>query len=509
MASINTYFDIQNRNTGHDGTTPQPNSPIPSPGLNRRTLLLVYVHGFMGSNVSFQNFPQHLQHILSVKLQDVRDVQTKIYPTFKTKDKIDVAVEGISRWLTRFENDHTDVVLVGHSMGGLVTAELALKQHRHYPNYPQHRILGLLCIDVPFYGLHPGIVPSGLASIFKPPPPPSVAEPLLAPRSQPFLKKAFNFIKKYSDDLPKATARLVTSHLEFGGALGDWKGLYGRWKSIVELEEGRRWIAEAGRTHVVNYYTVSLGDRPSELEEAEDEENRFPPPPPTGTVVDGVEDEDIDLQTAVKRTNTTLLEVAAAEDGTPARDGPVLSPQKEAFVDGEASAEPTRPPPRPPKISVSEPPPTTTTIPRPVPPIPNKPPYLRATPSNSTTATPPIPHSSTPTDTPTSVPPIPHSLSASSLERTSSKASEASASDTASTSKKSKPKKPRKFCLLPPKSPERDRIWVPHYIYSHSEVTAHCAVFLVDADDGGARYQGLLDDVAERIEGWVADQIAV
>jgi hypothetical protein len=68
------------------------------------------------------------------------------------------------------ENGHTDVVLLGHSMGGILNAEVALKP----PDSPatgkpfQHRILGTINFDTPFLGMHPGVVIAGLGSIFRP-----------------------------------------------------------------------------------------------------------------------------------------------------------------------------------------------------------------------------------------------------------------------------------------------------------------------------------------------------
>ncbi|CCO31087.1 hypothetical protein BN14_05121 [Rhizoctonia solani AG-1 IB] len=52
------------------------------------------------------------------------------------------------------------VILCGHSMGGLLTAEVALAA-------PPGRVIGLVSFDVPFLGVHPHVVLSGIASLFK------------------------------------------------------------------------------------------------------------------------------------------------------------------------------------------------------------------------------------------------------------------------------------------------------------------------------------------------------
>jgi hypothetical protein len=69
---------------------------------SRRTLLLVYIHGFMGNETSFQSFPAHLHNILTVTLgnDDSRDylVHTKVYPKFKTRHAIKVVTGEFSAW---------------------------------------------------------------------------------------------------------------------------------------------------------------------------------------------------------------------------------------------------------------------------------------------------------------------------------------------------------------------------------------------------------------------------
>ncbi|CAE6427969.1 unnamed protein product [Rhizoctonia solani] len=52
------------------------------------------------------------------------------------------------------------VILCGHSMGGLLTAEVAFAA-------PPGRVIGLVSFDVPFLGVHPHVVLSGIASLFK------------------------------------------------------------------------------------------------------------------------------------------------------------------------------------------------------------------------------------------------------------------------------------------------------------------------------------------------------
>src|ERR1700761_446894 len=93
---------------------------------SRRKLLLIYIHGFMGNETSFRSFPAHLHYLLTVLLQETHVVHTKVYPRYRSRRNISFARDDFSKWLEPHEDADTDVVLLGHSMGGLVSAEVAL-----------------------------------------------------------------------------------------------------------------------------------------------------------------------------------------------------------------------------------------------------------------------------------------------------------------------------------------------------------------------------------------------
>ena len=207
----------------------------------------------------------------------------------------------------------TDVVLLGHSMGGILSAEVALLN--------KHRILGTVNFDTPFLGMHPGVIASGLGSLFTPasesPAPALEGNRVETPLEQdaqnstslshfgsesgsttrlmpsesttsiptissasldlptkdpnydpPFPNdvrlpqragwaNALHFINKHSDGLAKATQAYVKSHLEFGGAMADYKGLRSRYASLRALEDLH--AHDPARTRFVNYYTASTG----------------------------------------------------------------------------------------------------------------------------------------------------------------------------------------------------------------------------------------------------------
>lgn len=258
----------------------------------RRRLLLVYIHGFMGNETSFRSFPAHVHNLVTITLAESHVVHTKIYPRYRSRHALDRARDDFSAWLAPHEDQWTDVILLGHSMGGLLAADIALVF--------RHRIVGIVNFDVPFLGMHPGIVKAGLGSLFSPAPTPQDAIPpdpdsdkkpsrmgtLFNPKpSDPNYNPAFPndvqlpmrkgwdstlhwLTKHYNDGLRQATKGLVKSHLEFGGAMADYRELKERYVKIRALEEEddkQRAVAYAAvrsvppRIRFVNYYTASTG----------------------------------------------------------------------------------------------------------------------------------------------------------------------------------------------------------------------------------------------------------
>lgn len=176
-------------------------------------------------------------------------------------------------------------------MGGLIAADIALLF--------RHRIIGTINFDVPFLGMHPGIVKAGLGSIFKPWPTPdenagvesdptgkkpSRMNTLFNPKpSDPNFNPSFyndvhlpvrkgwentmHWLNKHSNGIIKASKGLVQSHIEFGGAMADYptlKSRYARIRALEEDDERKRKSANPdvpspSRIRFVNYYTVSTG----------------------------------------------------------------------------------------------------------------------------------------------------------------------------------------------------------------------------------------------------------
>ncbi|KAL2157219.1 hypothetical protein VTH06DRAFT_6355 [Thermothelomyces fergusii] len=285
--------------------------------VRKRKLLVIYIHGFMGNDSSFRSFPAHVHSFLKTLLGETHVIHTKIYPRYKTYKSIDVACENFSKWLAPHESPTTDVVLVGHSMGGLLAADVVLlpSPNPGGASTPfRHRILGTISLDAPLLGLHPGAVVSGITSLFRParmPSPrdgdsqsehaeaagsqrpdtgPSPSSEMLpspgTPSSNPgssfspqdpyfnppfpndvafvdrgWFKNLIHFATKHKEEnLVHAAANHIMSHLEFGACLADYAGLKSRYNKLRALEDVDNWNQpEAVRVRFTNYYTVSTG----------------------------------------------------------------------------------------------------------------------------------------------------------------------------------------------------------------------------------------------------------
>jgi hypothetical protein len=193
-------------------------------------------------------------------------------------------------------------------MGGILAADVALipAPHTHKNEALKHRILGLINFDVPFLGMHPGVVATGLGSLFQPQ---AQTSPNLSQADLPnqndgtsdnhgkilrlssyFMESfndpnfdpafhndkrltrhtqlggAINFFKKNSDRITRAAREYISSYVQFGSCLADYSGLQRRYQRLIELEEldeyRMHWNEDGRRIYrirFVNYYTASTG----------------------------------------------------------------------------------------------------------------------------------------------------------------------------------------------------------------------------------------------------------
>lgn len=163
----------------------------------KKTLLLVYIHGFQGGDNTFGDLPANLQALVSYALPAVR-VVTEIYPKYETRGDLRECVSRFREWLQNkvidleVENQTPSptvdpavhVFLLGHSMGGIVGSETIILLATEQPIQPSSsatssdrpsgttegrrlvepgsfmfpHIQGLLAFDTPFLGIAPGAV---------------------------------------------------------------------------------------------------------------------------------------------------------------------------------------------------------------------------------------------------------------------------------------------------------------------------------------------------------------
>lgn len=128
-ANYNTDFSDPRQSSQH--------SLVPSDSdldnEERRRLLVIYIHGFNGNSQSFRSFPAHVHNFLKNALSETHVVHSKLYPRYKTYRAVEVARDKFSEWLEPHEGPNTDVILVGHSMGGILAADVILIVHPPLP----------------------------------------------------------------------------------------------------------------------------------------------------------------------------------------------------------------------------------------------------------------------------------------------------------------------------------------------------------------------------------------
>jgi len=130
-------------------------------------LLIVFIHGFKGTESTFENFPSRLQHVLS-ESEDNLPVECVVFPAYETKGELNAAVVRFADWLTTLTVQKEvangggagslKIILCGHSMGGLLASDTLLefinsRPDRNAPLWP--RIIACIAFDTPYLGIHP------------------------------------------------------------------------------------------------------------------------------------------------------------------------------------------------------------------------------------------------------------------------------------------------------------------------------------------------------------------
>ena len=108
-------------------------------------MFLVFVHGFMGNETSFQSMPQQLSTQLNCDFS--------LY-CYDTKGSFDHKTKDLISYLMNLQKQ--DIILICHSMGGVLGVDAAKKCDF---------CMGVVSIDTPFFGLDPQVVMQGSRKI--------------------------------------------------------------------------------------------------------------------------------------------------------------------------------------------------------------------------------------------------------------------------------------------------------------------------------------------------------
>ncbi|EIN10898.1 hypothetical protein PUNSTDRAFT_125531 [Punctularia strigosozonata HHB-11173 SS5] len=132
-------------------------------------LIIVFIHGFKGTDSTFGPFPERLRHVLGETIDNVI-VESIVFPAYETKGELDAAVGRFADWLVTLTVERevahgsgggagrAKIVLCGHSMGGLLAADTLIQMVNSRPDMKAPlwpRIIALLAFDTPYLGLHP------------------------------------------------------------------------------------------------------------------------------------------------------------------------------------------------------------------------------------------------------------------------------------------------------------------------------------------------------------------
>ncbi|KAL2914267.1 hypothetical protein HK105_206213 [Polyrhizophydium stewartii] len=91
----------------------------------RRKTLVLFVHGFQGSETSFGGFPVDVVRALRPGGRGPRDVEARVLPRFATAGSAERAAARLHNWLllNAAPPEYDAVVVLAHSMGGLVAVD--------------------------------------------------------------------------------------------------------------------------------------------------------------------------------------------------------------------------------------------------------------------------------------------------------------------------------------------------------------------------------------------------
>jgi len=132
----------------------------------KKNLTVVYVHGFRGGKNTFVDFPNLLKEYLEPYNIEINN---KIFDAFETKGEFEIIVNKIIKWIYA-ETYKEPIVLMGHSMGGILVADVFRKIMKgeieeHNDSTYRPNIIGIFGFDSPYFGLSISAYGTGLKRI--------------------------------------------------------------------------------------------------------------------------------------------------------------------------------------------------------------------------------------------------------------------------------------------------------------------------------------------------------
>ncbi|KAI9007057.1 hypothetical protein BC832DRAFT_591671 [Gaertneriomyces semiglobifer] len=107
-----------------DDDDEQKRSGAPAYHASTGRILLLFVHGFMGSEQSFETFPTDLLQTLR-EVHKLQGLEGRVFPSFDTAGDPTHAVQTVVNWLemNANESEFEAVIALGHSMGGILAVD--------------------------------------------------------------------------------------------------------------------------------------------------------------------------------------------------------------------------------------------------------------------------------------------------------------------------------------------------------------------------------------------------
>ncbi|KAI9225158.1 hypothetical protein BC828DRAFT_371697 [Blastocladiella britannica] len=123
--------------------------------------VVLFIHGFLGSEESFHDFPAHIE----ARLRHLHGFESFVFPAYDCKHSLVDAARRVAQYLREMKPSAAalNVVLVAHSMGGLVAADtVRILSDRSNPSHVAEtdaaiRVLGIQAFDTPYFHLEPSL----------------------------------------------------------------------------------------------------------------------------------------------------------------------------------------------------------------------------------------------------------------------------------------------------------------------------------------------------------------